>query len=80
MIEETECCVSPIRKGPKVSSSADVQTLIHSINFAHEKGALFFLAMQLAPILEEHCQKNRAITPLELETFIAQATQVMMSK
>jgi hypothetical protein len=80
MVEETEYHPSSTRKGPKVGGSADVQTLIHSIIAAHQTGALFFLAVQLAPILEEHCQKNRAITPLELETLIAQATKVMMSE
>ena len=65
------------RKGPKVNGSADIQTLIHSINIAHEKGALFFLAVQLASILEEYDQKNEAITPVELETLIAQATKAM---
>jgi hypothetical protein len=80
MVEQAEYYTNPTHKGPNVSGSADVQTFIHSINVAHERGALFFLAVQLAPILEEHCQNNRAITPLELETLIAQATQAMLSE
>jgi hypothetical protein len=67
-------------KGPKFDGCADVQALLRSINTAHEKGALFFLAVQLASVLEEHYEKNGPITPLELETTIAQVSKRMLSQ
>jgi len=39
--------------------------LLGSLNIAHEKGALFFLVGQLPPVLEEHCEKNGTIAPIE---------------
>jgi hypothetical protein len=65
-------------KRPNVTGSADVQTLIHSINTAYKTSALFFMVVELAPILEEHFKKNEAITPIELETLVAQAAKTML--
>ena len=67
-------------KGPKVSGSPDIQALIHGINTAHEKGALFFLAVQLAPSLEGHFKKNGPPTDVELEALIMQVAKTMMSR
>lgn len=62
---------------PNVNGSADIQELICSIKIAHEKGALFFLAVQLAPLLEEYYEQNGSPTAVELETLLAQATRIM---
>jgi hypothetical protein len=78
-VEKTKYCAS-VRKGPKVNGCADVQTLIRNINIAHEKGALFFLAVQLAPLLEEYLKKNGPPSALELETLIALTTKAMVNQ
>lgn len=80
ILEKTAYRTPPIHQGQKFNGSADVQALVHSINTAHQNGALFFLAAQLAPVLEEYYKKNGAITPLELETLIAQVNRMMLSK
>jgi hypothetical protein len=71
---------NPTPKGPKVSGSPDIQALIRGINIAHEKGALFFLAVQLAPSLEGHFKKNGPPTEVELEALIMQVAKTMMSR
>jgi hypothetical protein len=71
--------IDHIRKGPNFNGCADVQALIRSLDIAYQRGALFFLAAQLAPLLEEHCEKNGAISTVELEILITQAIKVMAS-
>jgi hypothetical protein len=66
-------------KGPKASACPDIQALVHDINIAHKKGALFFLAVQLERSLEEHFEKSGPPTAVELETLIAQVAKTMMS-
>jgi hypothetical protein len=56
-----------------------VQALVRSVKIAHDKGALFFLAVELGPLLEEHYELNGAITPLDLETLMARVSRAMMS-
>ena len=68
-----------IRKGPEVNRCADVQTLVRSLKIAHDKGALFFLAVELGPLLEEHYHMNGEITPLDLETLMARVAKAMIS-
>jgi hypothetical protein len=80
ILEKTANPTSRAPTGSKFDGSADVQDLARSLNLAHEKGALFFLAAQLAPILEQHYEKYGAITPLDLETLIAQTNKTMLSK
>jgi hypothetical protein len=67
-------------KGLKASACPDIQALVHGINIAHKKGALFFLAVQLETSLEEHLEKNGPPTAVELETLIAQVAKTMMSR
>ncbi len=62
---------------PNVNGCADIQELIHAVKIAHERGALFFLAVQLEKLLEEHREKNGPPTAVELETLLAQAVRVM---
>ncbi len=80
ILEKKAYHTTHIHQGQNFNGSADVQTLARSLKTAHEKGALFFLAAQLAPLLEEHYEKHGAITPLELETLIAQVNKTMLSK
>jgi hypothetical protein len=76
---ETSPYSNHIRKGPEVNHCADVQALVRSVKIAHDKGALFFLAVELGPLLEEHYELNGAITPLDLETLMARVSRAMMS-
>lgn len=62
---------------PNVNGCADIQELMHSVKIAHERGALFFLAVQLEKLLREHSEKNGPPTAVELETLLAQAVRVM---
>jgi hypothetical protein len=80
ILEKTAYRTTPIHQDQRFNGSADVQALARSLNTAHEKGALFFLAVQLAPLLEEHYEKYGAITPLDLETLIAQTNKTMLCK
>lgn len=63
--------------GPNVNGSADIQELMHAVKIAHERGALFFLAVQLEKLLKEHSEKDGPPTAIELETLLAQAIRVM---
>ncbi|MBI1878399.1 MAG: hypothetical protein HYR94_09265 [Chloroflexi bacterium] len=79
-IEKTDYLVNHAGRGPTVSGSADVQTFIRDIKIAYEKGALFFLALRLAPLLEAYYEKNETITPVELEALIAHAAKAMVNQ
>lgn len=76
--EKTEYCAS-VRRGPNVNGSADIQGLIHAINIAYETGALFFLAAQLAPLLDEYTKKNGPPSAVELEAMIVMTNKAMAS-
>jgi hypothetical protein len=54
--------------------------LARHIEAAHESGALFFLAAQLRPLLEEFSQRNGPSTSAELQELIAKAARAMIDE
>jgi hypothetical protein len=77
---KTDHFTSQRHKGPNLNGSPDIQALIRSLEIANQRGALFFLAAQLAPLLVEYCEKNGEITSVELEVLITQAIREMGSQ
>jgi hypothetical protein len=58
-----------------------VQALARNITQASEKGVLFFLAVELELLLEDHYKKNGLPpTPVDLEIMIAQAAKAMVGE
>ncbi len=64
----------------QVSEIVAVQALARHITDAYEKSALFFLAVHLKSLLEEHQKVNGPPTSIEMEELIAVAAKVMMGE
>ena len=67
-------------KGPIVNGSIAIHTLIRNIEAAHKNGALFFLAAQLGPLLDEFREKNGPSTAVELEGLLIWAAKAMVDE
>ena len=67
-------------KGPMVNGNIAIQTLVRNIEAAHENGALFFLAAQLGPLLDEFREKNGPSTAMELEALVIWAARAMVDE
>jgi hypothetical protein len=64
----------------QVSKIAVVHTLACHIAGAYENSALFFLAVHLKSLLEEHHKVNGPPTSVEMEEIIARAAKVMLGE
>jgi hypothetical protein len=66
--------------GSKLKGNAAVETLAHSIEAAHDNGALFSLAAHIKSLMEEHHIADGPHTIVELEVLIALAAKAMVNE